>query len=151
MANRKAVRNSENFWELGGESELHAATIPDSPTGGVETCIRLTVSNSYGPVDGVDLFVRVGDPKKPTDQDDLDSAKDWIEARLVEELVTVDGEEMLRSEAEEPFLEETPWEATYDAKLVFPAGRHSIEIKVVSHQPELLRSVVLSDWNITVG
>jgi hypothetical protein len=151
MANRKAVRNSENFWELEGESELHAAAIPDPPKGGVATCIRLTLSNSCGPVDGVDLFVRIGDPKKPTDQDDLDSAMDWINARLVEELVTVDGVEMLRSEAEEPFEEETPWEATYDANLVLSAGQCSIEIKVVSHQPELLRSVVLSDWHITVG
>ena len=148
---RKVVRDSETFWQLEGESDLSAITIPDPPGPGVATTVRLTHSNSYGPFDEVDFFVRVGDPDKPTDQDDLDSATDWVQARLVEELVTVGDEEMLRSEAEEPFEDETPWDGTYEARLVIPAGRHSIEIKLVSHQPELLRSMVLSDWEVSVA
>ena len=99
----------------------------------------------------MDFFVRVGDPAKPTEQDDLDSANDWVQARLVEELVTVGDEEMLRSEAEEPFEDETPWEGTYEAQLVIPAGRRSIEIKIVSRRPDLHRSMVLSDWEVSVG
>jgi hypothetical protein len=70
---------------------------------------------------------------------------------LVEELVFVGDGEILRAEAEEPFEDETPWEGTYDAELNFPSGRHSIEIKIVSRQPELLRSMVLSDWDISVA
>jgi hypothetical protein len=70
---------------------------------------------------------------------------------LVEELVTIDDEEMLRSEAEEPFEDETPWDGTYDAELVIPMGRRSIEIKIVSKHPELLASQVLTGWDITVG
>jgi len=69
----------------------------------------------------------------------------------VEELVTVDDEEMLRSEAEEPFEDETPWEGTYDAELAIPAGRRSIEVKIVSQHPELLASRVLTGWDFTVG
>src|SRR5436190_21402994 len=92
---RKAVRDSENFWQLEGESEIHAATIPDPPKAGKPTTVRLTHSNSYGPFENADLFVRLGDPENPTEQDDLDSAKDWSKAKLVEELVFVDGEEML--------------------------------------------------------
>lgn len=148
---RKAVRDSETFWQLDGESELYAVTIPAPPKSGAATTIRLTHSNSYGPFDDAELFVRVGDPGKPTDQDDLDSATDWIQARLVEELVIVGDEEMLRSEAQEPFEDETPWEGTYDAQLMIPAGRRSIEIKIVSQHPELLRSLVLADWEVTVG
>jgi hypothetical protein len=148
---RKAVRDSETFWQLDGESELYAVIIPDPPKAGVSATVRLTHSNSYGPFDGAEFFVRVGDPSKPTNQDDLDSATGWVQARLVEELVTVDDEEMLRSEAQEPFEDETPWEGTYDAQLIFPAGRRSIEIKIVSQHPELLRSLVLADWEVTVG
>jgi hypothetical protein len=149
--NRKVIRDSETFWQLEGESDLYAVTIPDPPKAGVASTVRLTHSNSYGPFDEAEFFVRVGDPDKPTDQDDLDSATDWIQAHLVEELVTVDDEEMLRSEAQEPFDDETPWEGTYDAQLVIPAGRRTIEIKIVSQHPELLASRVLTGWDISLG
>jgi hypothetical protein len=148
---RKAVRKSQTFWQLDGESDLHAITIPDPPQARAATTVRLAHSNSYGPFDGAEFFVRVGDPAKPTKQDDLDSASDWVRALLVEEFVTVDDEEMLRSEAREPLDGETPWEGTYDAQLVIPAGQHSIEVKIISRQPELLRSLVLTGWDITVG
>jgi hypothetical protein len=149
--NRKVIRDSETFWQLDGESELYAVTIPDQPKAAAATTVRLTHSNSYGPIDGVEFFVRVGDPDKRTDEDDLDSESDWMKAHLVEELVTVDDEEMLRSEAHEPFEDETLWEGTYEAQLVIPADRRSIEIKIVSQHPELLRSLVLNDWDIAVG
>jgi hypothetical protein len=149
--NRKAIRDSETFWQLDGESELYAVTFPDPPKAGAATTIRLTHSNSYGPFDEAEFFVRVGNPDKPTDQGDLDSASDWAQARLVEELVSVDGEERLRSEAQEPFEDETPWEGTHDAQLAIPAGRRSIEIKIISRHPELLRSLVLTGWDISVG
>jgi hypothetical protein len=149
--NRRAIKESETFWELDGESELYAICIPDPPKADAVMTVRLTHSNSYDPVDGADFFVRVGDPGNPTPQDDLDSATDWVQARLVEELVSVEGEEMLRSEAQEPFEDETPWEGTYDAQLAIPAGRRSIEIKIVSPDPEVLRSLVLTGWDIDVG
>jgi hypothetical protein len=148
---RKVIRDSETFWQLEGESDLYAITIPDPPRSGAATTVRLTHSNVYGPFDALDFFVRIGDPAKPTDQDDLDSANDWVQARLVEELVTVDDEEMLRSEAEEPFEDETFWEGTYEAELNIPAGRHSIEIKVISRRPDLHHSMVLSGWEVSVG
>jgi hypothetical protein len=147
---RKAIRDSETCWQLDGESELNAVTIPEPPKAGVATTVRLTHSNSYGPFDGVEFFVRVGDPDKPTDQGDLDSETDWVRAQLVEELVTLDDKEILRSEAQEPFEDETPWEGTHEAQLIIPKGRHSIEIKVVSQHPELLRSLVLRGWNISI-
>jgi hypothetical protein len=148
---RKAVRDSETFWQLDGESDLYAATIPDPPKAGAATTVRLTHSNGYGPFDEAEFFVRLGDPDNPTGQEDLDSATDWTPARLVEELVTIGDEELLRSEAEEPFEDETPWEGTYEAQLEIPAGWRSIEIKIVSGQPELLRSLVLTGWEVTVA
>ena len=146
---RKAIRDSDTSWQLDGESDLNAVTIPDLPKAGTATTVRLTHSNSYGPFDDVEFFVRVGDPGSPTEPDDLDSANDWVQTRLVEELVYVDDEEILRSEAQEPFADETPWEGTYEAQLVIPAGKRSIEIKVVSQQPDLLRSMVLTGWEVT--
>ncbi len=149
--NRKVIRDSETFWQLEGESDLYAVTIPDPPKAGVASTVRLTHSNSYGPLGGAEFFVRVGDPDKPTDDENLDSSTDWVQAHLVEELVTVDDEEMLRSEAHEPFEDETPWEGTYDAQLVISAGRRSIEVKIISQHPDLLASRVLTGWDISVG
>ena len=148
--NVKAVRETENTWQLEGESDLSAITIPNPPASNSATTVRLTHSNSYGLFEGVDFFVRVGDPDQHTGEFDLDSNNDWVKAFLVEELVCVDDEEMLRSEAEEPFEDEVPWEGTYEAELVIPAGRRSIEIKIVSKHPKLLASRVLADWEITI-
>jgi hypothetical protein len=146
---RKAVRDSEDFWQLDGESELYVLLIPNPPAPGGTATVRLTHSNSYGPFDDAEFFVRLGNPDQPTEQGDLESHADWIKADLVEELVQAGEGEILRSEAEEPFEDETPWSGTYEAALKIPAGRHSIEIKIVSGQPDLLRSLVLSDWIIT--
>jgi hypothetical protein len=149
---RKAIRKSPNNWQLDGESDLNAITLPDPPKPGAPTTVRLTHSNSYGPFDEADFFVRVGDPKNPTAQDDLDSHTDWVQAQLVEELVTVGDDEILRSEApEEAFEDELPWEGTYEAQLVIPAGRRTIEIKIISQHTDLLRSLVLADWEINLG
>lgn len=148
---RKVVRDSDVFWQLDGESDLYAMTLPDPPKAGKATTVRLTHSNSYGPVDDVEIFVRVGDPENPTDPDDLDSATDWVKADLVEELVYVEGVETLRSEAGESLEDETPWDGTYEAQLVIPPGEHTIEVKVVSKYPEVLTSVVLNDWEIEAG
>jgi hypothetical protein len=150
--NRKVIRESDIIWQLDGESDLSAIILPDPPKSGIATTVRLTHSNSYGPFDDAEFYVRVGNPDKPTDQGDLDSASDWVKAHLVEELVTVDDEEMLRSEAEPLSSEdEIPWEGTYDAQLVISAGRHSIEIKVVSQRTDLLRSLVLTGWEVSLG
>jgi hypothetical protein len=146
----KSNRKPKNVWQLDGESDLRAVTIPDPPKAGAKTTIKLTLSNSYSPQEDLKFFVRIGNPRKPTDQDDLDSARDWIQARLVKELVYVKGKEILRSKAKEPFKEETPWEGVYQTKLALQKGRLSIEIKIVSSDPELLTSCVLSDWNISV-
>lgn len=148
--NAKAVKETENTWQLEGESDLSAITIPNPPTPLSPTTVRLTHSNSYGPFDEIDFYIRIGNPDTPTDQFDLKSANDWVRTRLIEELVCVDNQEMFRSEAEEPFEEETPWEGTYEAELQIPSGRHSIEIKIVSRQPKIMASRVLSDWEIVV-
>ena len=145
---RKAVRDSKNVWQLDGESDLRAEIIPSPPLANQPTTIRLTLGNSLGPIDDAECFVRLGDPKKPTEMEDLDSAGDWMKAELVEELVCVANKEMLRAEAKQPFHEEVPWDATYEAKIAVPRGRHSIEIKVVSHVPELLTSMVLTGWTV---
>jgi hypothetical protein len=129
---------------------LQAITIPETPIAGKPTIIRITHSNGYGPVDEADIFVRVGDPANPTEQDDVKSHTDWVKANLVEELVFVDDEEIPRSQADEPFEDETPWWGTYEAQLTLPAGKRLIEIKILSRQPDILRSLVLADWEIAV-
>jgi hypothetical protein len=130
---------------------LAAITIPDPPISGAPTIVRLTHENSYGPFNEVDFFVRVGSPNKPTGQFDLNSHTDWVKAQPVEELVCVNGDEFFRSEVKEPFEDETPWEGTYEVKLMIPAGKRLIEIKIVSSRPKIMASRVLADWEVTVA
>jgi hypothetical protein len=144
----KAVRESELFWELPGESELRAAMTPDPPQANKQATVRLIHANSYGPFEEVKFFIRIGDPENPTE--DPDSATDWVECKLVEQLVHVDGQEMPRSKAKEPFEGEVLWEGIYEAKLKMPAEPCLIEIKAVSQYSELPYVVVLSDWEIAV-
>lgn len=149
--NRKVVINQESEYELEGESTLCVTTILDPPRSGALTTVRLSHFNAYGPFEDnqVEFFVRVGDPNNPTAYSDFDSASDWVKALLVEELVCVNNKVILRSEAHEPFEDETPWFGTYEACLDISSGRRSIEIKIVSHC-DLLCSKVLTDWNIIV-
>jgi hypothetical protein len=146
---RKAIQDSEVFWELPGESELRAATIPDPPQPKKPTIVRLTHTNYCGPFAEARFFVRARDPENSREEDD-DSAGSWTACNLVEELVHVDGQDLPRSQAKEPFADEVVWYGTYEATLKMPAGASSVEIKVVSEHPELPYSVVLSDWDVAV-
>jgi hypothetical protein len=145
----RAIRESKWTWELAGESVLLAETDPKKPKHEKPVIVRLTYSNVYGPVDGAQLYVRVGDPDKPTAFDDLDSGGKWQPVTLVEELLSIDGEEVDRSSLSEPVYGETPWDATYERELSFPQGKHSIEIKVVSEAEGM--NGVLSDWIVNVS
>ena len=131
-ASNKAIRKSKWNWELAGESVLLAETTPRKPKHNKPVTVRLTHSNVYGPVDGAQLFVRVGNPDEPTAFDDLDSGEDWQTVTLVEELLSIDGEDVEPSTITEPVYGETPWDGTHECELSLPQGKHSIEIKVVS-------------------
>ena len=147
---RRVSSNSPQAWELGGESVIHCEVRPDPPVADAETTIRLTHSNSYGPVDDVTFYVRAGDPEHPTRFEDLDSAEDWRLMQSVEEIVWLDGEERYRSEVADQLdpREETVWAGTFEATLSLPEGQRGIEIKVVSKGH--LQSGVISDWRLKV-
>ncbi|HEX4415326.1 MAG TPA: hypothetical protein VH107_16960 [Lacipirellulaceae bacterium] len=147
-AQKKAIRESDLFWELPAESELRAAITPDPPQPKKHATVRLTHANPYGPFDGARLFVRIGDLENPTDQSDENSVTDWIACALVEELVHVDGREIPRAEAKATFTDEVPWTGTYEAQLKVPTDACSIEIKVISEHPEVPYFIVLSDWSL---
>lgn len=137
-------------WELEGESMLCAKMEPPRPKAKERVTVCLSHSNESGPFPEVDFYVRIGDPRKPTAQDDLTSATDWVKATLVEELVWIDEDPVLRSETREPIAGGTPWCGTYEATLSFPPGRHSIEIRIRSRRPKILSSLVLSGWEVRV-
>ena len=107
--------------------------------------IRVTHSNDYGRVDS-DIFVRLGDPKKPLDVGDFDTVSDWRKAKLVEELLWSDDREewVLRSKAEG---DTSVWSGTYETPIQFPRGHHQIEIKIINRVPEVC-SIVLSNWKV---
>lgn len=144
-----AIRESEAIWDLGGESTLLAALLPDPPEANGEARVRLTHFNIYWPVDDVAFFVRLGDPRSAKPLDRPEAAVDWVPAVLVEELVDVDDETMLRAEAGE-LAGETPWDGTFEAKLTFPAGTHLVEIKVVAPDDHFVPAGVIADWVVDV-
>jgi ankyrin repeat protein len=145
----KAIRESAWTWQLAGESVLLAATDPEQPTRKPVATVRLTHNNVYGPVNAVQLFVRIGKPGKPTAFEDLNTGGKWRPMTLVEELMSVDGEMVARSSVNEPVYGETPWEATYECKLAFKRGKHAIEIKVVSDIEGM--TGVMADWIVKVA
>lgn len=151
IATKRVSFDTELNWELGGESVIFCEIIPNPPQSGEETLVKITHANVYGPIDDVEFSLRVGNPDNPTGFDDLDSAADWVKTELVEEIVMVDDVEMHRSKANEPIgqEEEVPWDGTFEARLEFPSGKNSIEIKVFSNG--IVQSGVISDWILNVS
>ena len=135
-----------NFY-LTGESVIRALTIPNSPGSKSPTVVRITHSNVYGRVDS-DVYVRIGNLKKPLGVQDFDTVSDWRKTELVEELLWSDAQEkwILKSKAK---ANTSVWSGTYEVAIQFPKGNHQIELKIISRVPEVC-SIVLSNWKIYV-
>lgn len=149
---RSAWRQIEHWaaaveFALTGESIIRAATIPAPPSSKKPTVVRVTHSNSYGPVDS-NVFVRLGDPKKPLGVEDFNTVSDWRSAKLVEDLLWCNKREewVLRAKAKG---DTSVWSGTYEVEIQFPKGHHQIELKIISRVPEVC-SIVLSNWKVYV-
>jgi hypothetical protein len=138
---------AEVEYQLTGESIIRAATIPSPPSSKTPTVVRITHSNSYGLVDS-DVFVRLGDPKRPLGVQDFDTVSDWQKAELVEDLLWKNDREewVLRSKAKG---DTSVWSGTYEVEIEFPKGHHQIELKIIS-RVEQVCSIVLSNWKVYV-
>lgn len=132
---------------LTDESVVRAATIPSAPSSKTPAVVRVSHENSYGRVDS-DVFVRLGDPKKPLDVQDFDTVADWRKAALVEDLLWSDEREewVLAAKAKG---DTSIWCGTYEVEVQFPKGHHQIELKIISRVPEVC-SIVLSNWKVYV-
>lgn len=127
----KAIRRSPWNWQLLGESMLMAAIVNE----GDGTTARLTYSNVYCPIDGIELKIR------------LAGGSEWTATELVEEIVDQDGDVLFRSQADE-LVGETPWDGTFEAALDAPAGEHRIEISVSSPAEGIDEPMVIDDWQV---
>jgi hypothetical protein len=132
---------------LTGESVVKGTTIPAPPLSKQPTLVRVTHSNSTGPVDS-DVFIRLGDPRHPLGVQDFDTVSDWRRATLVEDLLWNDerNDWVLRGKAKGIG---SSWSGTYEAEIQFPKGHHQIELKMISRVPEVC-SIVLSNWKVYV-
>lgn len=142
-----ADSNAAVTFDLTGESVLRAAVIPSPPRFKKPTVVRVSHSNCHGPIDS-DVYVRLGDPKKPLDVDDFDTVSDWIKAELVEDLTFDDHADKWKPRARGEGVG-SYWSGTYEVEVLFPQGRHQIELKIVSRVPEVC-SIVLSNWQVSV-
>ncbi len=138
---------AEVDFDLTGESVIRAVTIPRPPRSKMPTIVRVTHLNVYGPVDS-DVFVRLGDPKKPLNVQDFDTVSDWRKAELVEDLLWSDKREewVLKSKARG---NTSVWSGTYEVEIQFPKGYQQIELKIISRVPAVC-SIVLSNWKVYV-
>ena len=142
----KRIADSQIHYQLTGESVLMAISIPARPSSKKPALVRVTHSNSEGRVDS-DLFVRIGNPKKPLKWNAFDTVSDWVRMPLVEDLVqSAAGQWVLRGKKTG---EGVPWSGTYETEIQFPKGQHLIEIKIISRVPEV-SSIVLSNWKVNV-
>ncbi|MFO1487932.1 MAG: hypothetical protein U1F65_05595 [Verrucomicrobiota bacterium] len=146
---RKQVeqKNAEASFHLTGESVLRATTIPKPPSSKSRTVVRVTHINSYGCVDS-DVYVRLGNPKKPLGVSDFDTVSDWQRAKLVEDVV-LDGKSDKWVARTKKNGEDTTWAGTYEVGLQFPKGYSQIELKLISRVPAVC-SIVLSNWKVFV-
>jgi hypothetical protein len=135
-----------SFW-LTGESLIKGITVPSPPSSKTPTVVRITHSNSYGPVDA-DIYVRLGDPDHPLDAEDFDNVSDWQPAQLVEDLTWGTESESWAPRANSNG-EECSWSGTHDAEIEFPKGKSQIEIKVISRD-EAVCSIVLANWQVNI-
>ena len=145
----KSAKAPDATWELPGESGI-SAHFPAPPVAGEPAKLEIVFDCSYCPLDGVDLFVRIGDPEAATPPDGFCSVMDWIPADLKKETLLVDDEEVPRGEVDEPLERETPWEALHRVELVLSPGSNRIEIALVSEELEDF-NCVLSDWILQVN
>jgi hypothetical protein len=146
---RRLIKDSNatvSFY-LTGESVIRAITIPKQPGSKAPTVIRVSHSNEYGPVDS-DIFVRLGNPKKPLGARDFDKVSDWKKAKLVEDLSWDDATDDWKPRGKAKGVG-SHWIGTYEVELLFPKGQHQIELKIIS-RGEQVCSIVLSKWKLNV-
>jgi len=148
----QAISESEWYWELGGESVLRAALLPDPPRAGSAAKIRLTHGNSYGPQGDVRFFIRLRDPESLPAPGNLEGNGDWLELDLLEQLVDWEGELLPIEKVDEAELTgEISWMGTFEVEMALPAGAHRIEIKVASPGSHPTGSGILVDWVVVAG
>ena len=139
--------NAAVSFYLTGESVVRAAIIPNPPNSRKPAIVRVSHSNCYGPVDS-DVFVRLGNPKKPLGVRDFDKVSDWREAKLVEDLIESDEEGGWKPRGKAKGVG-SYWSGTCEVEIAFPKGWHQIEIKIIS-RVEQVCSIVLSNWKVYV-
>jgi len=127
-------------WELAGETGLNTEYWPNEGSGG---CVRLVLQDSYGPVDGVTLSVRLSRGEaKPTGE--------WRELKPVAETLSVEGERVPRAEVGEPVYGETPWEAVYALSLEKANRANVLWVRLDHPEEERLRAE-LDPWKFAKG
>ena len=104
---KKKKPTAKTWWDLPVETGLNVEYWPDEGAGGL---LRLILDNTYGPVDGLTLSVRLS-------SDESTPKSEWRALSPVAETVDVDGEKVPRASLTEKVYGEAPWEAIYEHPL----------------------------------
>lgn len=147
----QALQQGDVEWELAGESTLMARITTD--TG--QPVIWLSLTNGLSPIDDVRLYLRISEDAQPSASPRLHPDESWKQARLIEEVVELDGQYWLKDALPEHSpTDERPWTATFTLPFESPQQGRVIQIMIVDPaewdaegEPQGLRnSVVIGDW-----
>jgi hypothetical protein len=135
---------------VGDESYMKARTVPKKPVAGESANVEVVVGSGYGrPKPKV--WVRLGDPSESFDYQNPDAGPEWRELMLAGGRIwDLQNEKWAPlGQAEEYPMEEQPGESYYEVELTFPAGKSSLEFRMVS---ELLGGapVAFRGWDVEV-
>lgn len=128
------VREPAARWELTGETSLLAAAWPAPPLPGQPFVARVSVCNSYGPIDDCQIHVRGS------------GTADWQPMHLREELIDTDGELRQREPDESP-AGEAPWSATFELECMRGAEQSTLQIRIRAASEDI--DGVVTDWALS--
>lgn len=149
-----AFQNPEGWYEFdevaGDDSYMKARSQPVKPTAGQPTKIEVVVGSPYGRPKPK-LWVRFTNADQPGDPQDPTAGPEWTEMQLVggliEDLNT--GEMVPLGQAQEGGSFEQMGQSHYEAELVFPSGKSSIEFTVLGEWRDA-KPWVFPGWQVSV-
>lgn len=135
---------------VGDESLMKARSQPVQPAAGQPAKIEAVVGSPYGRPKPK-LWVRFTNADQPGDPQDPTAGPEWTEMQLVggriEDLNT--GEMVPLGQAQEGGSFEQMGESHYEAELVFPSGKSSIEFTVLGEWQDA-KPAVFPAWQVNV-
>ncbi|MCW8876583.1 MAG: hypothetical protein OQJ89_09290 [Kangiellaceae bacterium] len=151
IAEPLTIFESEQTWELSGETDVKAKLDYENSS------IRITVSNGYGPMKNLKVYIQLTPLDKPqltiTDKND----SNWLELNVIEEIIYRDGQHLpIAAYSHVGAFEEVVWWKSFETELSKSAAPKRVQMMVIDpkefcengEEQDAYTSVVINDWII---